>query len=169
MPAIITVNIEDAAWARLLPDAAELAEEASLCVLRHEGWSRKQVSIDITLLSDAKQRKLNREWRDKDKPTNVLSFPLESPDMPVPKGRPRHFGDITLARQTLVREAKEQDKPLAHHFVHLVVHGTLHLLGYDHMTNREAVVMEGIEIKLLKKLGLPNPYEDSTNLRERLK
>ena len=85
------------------------------------------------LTDDAQIQELNRTWRGKDKPTNVLSFP--APEQPGSDG-PRHLGDIALASETLVREAEEESKELAHHFTHLIVHGVLHLLGYDHEARR---------------------------------
>lgn len=171
MPPEISVVVEDKAWLRLLPRAGALARAASLVALKSEGHGRRRIAIDITLMNDKAQRVLNREHRGKDKPTNVLSFPLETLDMAVPRGRPRQLGDITLARETLLREAREQGKDLKAHFVHLVVHGTLHLLGYDHIKLSEARVMEAKEIKLLQKLGYPDPYADtdSTKLRASLK
>ncbi len=167
----ITVVVEDKAWLRVLPKAAALAEAAAIAALKSEGWGRRRVAIDVTLLADKAQRVLNRDWRGKDKPTNVLSFPMESPEVKVPRGRPRQLGDMTLARETMVREAREQGKTLEAHFVHLITHGTLHLLGYDHMTSREAKVMEAKEIKLLVKAGYGDPYADtdSTKLRAALK
>ncbi len=156
---------------RVLPRAKALATAATLAALKSEGWGRRRVAVDITLINDKAQRVLNRDYRGKDKSTNVLSFPMEGPDDVVPRGRARQLGDITLAVETMQREAKEQDKTLEAHFVHLVTHGTLHLLGYDHMTNREANVMEAKEIKLLQKSGYANPYADtdSTKLRASLK
>jgi probable rRNA maturation factor len=109
--------------------------------------------VTVALSSDARVRVLNRDWRGKDKPTNVLSFPMHEV---TPEGY--WLGDIVLARQTLEREAKTERKLLKHHFTHLLVHGTLHLLGYDHMKENEAKVMERREIKLLAQLGVPNPY-----------
>lgn len=156
---------------RVLPRAKALALKATLAALKSEGWGRRRVAIDITLTNDKAQRTLNRDYRGKDKPTNVLSFPIEGPQDIVPRGRARHLGDMTLAVETLLREAAQQDKTLEAHFVHLVTHGTLHLLGYDHMTNREANVMETKEIKLLQKAGYADPYADtdSTKLRASLK
>lgn len=167
----ITIVIEDKAWLRVLPRAEELARTAALAALKSEGWGRRKASIDITLLTDKAQKVLNRDWRGKDKSTNVLSFPMDGPEAYVPRGMPRQLGDMTLARETMVREAKEQFKTLEAHFVHLITHGVLHLLGYDHMTAREAKVMEGKEIKLLVKAGYGDPYADtdSTKLRAALK
>lgn len=162
MPPHITISYEDSHWRARLPRLKSLTEQAVLAALRHEKWSRKNLVINVILSSDAKVRVLNRTWRGKDKPTNVLSFPVEEPHMEVPRGRPRHLGDIVLARQTLLREAKAEGKKLAHHYQHLLVHGTLHLFGHDHLTNAEADVMEAREVRILAGLRVPNPYA-STN------
>jgi probable rRNA maturation factor len=117
--------------------------------------------VDITLADDDTQRALNRTWRGKDTPTNVLAFPIADPAMPVPPGAPLLLGDIVLAFETVRREAAEQDKPLADHLRHLVVHGVLHLLGYDHENAADAATMEAREIAILAELGVPNPYRDT--------
>lgn len=118
--------------------------------------------ITITLTNDASIQILNRDYRDKDKPTNVLSFPMWNNlgEIPDNNGGGASFplGDIIIAFETISREATEQEKPLADHFTHMLVHGFLHLLGYDHMKDEEARVMESLEIKILKKLLIPNPY-----------
>ncbi|PKR59164.1 rRNA maturation RNase YbeY [Thalassospira lohafexi] len=122
------------------------------------------VEIGVRLSDDAAVRILNRDYRDKDKPTNVLSFAaLESaddaaafmmaPDMPL------LLGDIVIARETCAREAIEQKKSLKNHLVHLAVHGTLHLVGYDHMVDDEAEEMEDLERQILARLGIDDPYE----------
>ena len=112
--------------------------------------------VSIVLTDDAEQRELNRRWRGIDQPTNVLSFPQIEPFAPVAG----LLGDIILARQTLERDAAEQGKPFADHFSHLVVHGFLHLLGYDHVAEAEALVMEGLETQILETLGIADPYND---------
>jgi probable rRNA maturation factor len=99
---------------------------------------------------------LNRDWRGIDKSTNVLSFPQIEPFAPV-SGL---LGDIILARETLEREAAEQGVSVEDHFTHLVVHGFLHLLGYDHMDDDEALAMEGLETQILASLGVADPYAD---------
>jgi probable rRNA maturation factor len=112
--------------------------------------------LSIVLTDDAEQRQLNRQWRGIDKPTNVLSFPQIEPFAPVAG----LLGDITLARETLEREAAELQKPFTDHFTHLVVHGFLHILGHDHQDEAEALVMEGLETQILDSLGIADPYSD---------
>ena len=98
-----------------------------------------------------------RTWRGLDKPTNVLSFPGSG--SPSPKGV-RHLGDLALAFETLAREAAEEQKSLADHVTHLIVHGTLHLLGYDHEADADAEEMEALEVAALARLGIADPYRD---------
>jgi probable rRNA maturation factor len=123
-------------------------------------------SATLVLASDARVRALNRQWRGKDSPTNVLSFPAA----PVPgkAGRRNHafLGDIVLAAETLLREAAEAGIEPSHHFQHLVLHGLLHLLGFDHQTEDEADVMEGLEIRVLAVLGIANPFADRRSRRD---
>ena len=108
------------------------------------------------LTDDAEQRELNQQWRGKDSATNVLSFPQIEPFGPVIG----ILGDIILARETLEREALEQGTSFPDHFTHLVVHGFLHILGYDHLTDEEALQMEGLETRILASLGIADPYAD---------
>lgn len=110
----------------------------------------------VALSSDAAVRRLNSSYRAKDKPTNVLSFPFEGAGEPIP-GR-RMLGDIVLADGVIAREAAELGIPPAHHFQHLVVHGVLHLMGYDHETETEAVAMERLETEILARLGIADPH-----------
>jgi probable rRNA maturation factor len=107
--------------------------------------------IAIVLTDDSEIRTLNRKWRRKDKPTNVLSFP-------APAGSEPHLGDIVIAYQTVAREALAQKKPLADHLAHLALHGYLHLLGYDHDSDRKAKAMERLETLILARLGISDPY-----------
>ncbi len=122
------------------------------------------VSVSVKLSDNAEVHALNREWREKDKPTNVLSFPMlddneldaliagtyDSPEIML--------GDIILAYETCAAEAEEKDIPVAHHATHLVIHGMLHLLGHDHIEDDEAESMEALEVKALASMGLHNPY-----------
>jgi len=154
----VILDVADWRWRDALKNADKLATKAVTTVLELEGHADKGAIVNVTLSSDAKVHVLNREWRGKDQPTNVLSFPL----MPIKgkhmKGVPLVLGDIILARQTLLRESRDEGKTLKGHFLHLVVHGTLHLLGHDHMNAREALRMEKREILALAALGVPNPY-----------
>jgi probable rRNA maturation factor len=127
--------------------------------------------LAIVLTDDSAIRALNRHWRGKDEPTNVLSFPTSVRLAPplAGKGRslaasrrgkntPRLFGDIVIAYETTAREAKAEHKPLQDHVAHLAVHGFLHLVGYDHAAEKEAAAMEALEIAVLTRLDVPNPY-----------
>lgn len=113
------------------------------------------VELSVLLTNDMEQQVLNKTWRGKDAPTNVLSFPQIEPFEPLDG----MMGDISLALETVRREALAEDKPFDHHFMHLVVHGFLHLLGYDHITEEEAAVMEGLETRILARLGIADPYD----------
>jgi len=115
--------------------------------------------VSVTLTDDDAIKTLNRDHRGKDKPTNVLSFPnWESLD-DIPKGIGQApLGDIIVAFETVKREALDQGKPLKNHFSHMIVHGFLHLLGYDHIDDKMAKDMESLEAKILKKFGISNPY-----------
>jgi probable rRNA maturation factor len=116
----------------------------------------------IAVLSPAKMRVLNNDWRGKDKPTNVLSYPQFPPTKVFAEAKksktPLYLGDIILCLPVITREARELKKPVNHHLIHLVVHGVLHLLGYDHATSRDASTMEKREKAILSELGLPDPY-----------
>ena len=114
----------------------------------------KPAELAIVLTDDKAIRRLNRAWRGKDEPTNVLAFPTS----PGPNGAQRHIGDIVIAYETLAREAAAQRKPLAHHLAHLAVHGFLHLSGHDHANEDDAAAMEDLEISILARLQIPNPY-----------
>ena len=111
--------------------------------------------LAVVLTDDAAIRTLNRTWRGKDAPTNVLSFP--APDSHV-GGAPRQLGDIVIAYETTTREALAEHKPFRHHLAHLALHGFLHLAGYDHETDKDAEAMERLEAAILARLKVPNPY-----------
>ena len=120
-----------------------------------QGYEPAEVSV--VLANDDFVHTLNRDYRGQDKPTNVLSF--ENPDKP-PKPQPWMAGDIIIAYQTVSREAKAQKKSFSEHLTHLLIHGTLHLQGYDHLTAAQAKPMERLEIKLMKQLGHQDPYKN---------
>ncbi|MBS9477322.1 rRNA maturation RNase YbeY [Ancylobacter radicis] len=119
--------------------------------------------IAVKLTDDATIQALNRDWRGKDYATNVLSFP--TPEVVRAGGDP-HLGDIAIALETLTREAQEEGKPFADHLQHLAVHGTLHLLGFDHEVAEEAEEMEAMERDILAELGVPDPYADTEPVQQ---
>jgi probable rRNA maturation factor len=142
-------------WARA-GDIGALARrgvEAALAVSPRAPADPLEISFLLT--DDAGARELNRTWRGLDKPTNVLSFPGSG--LISPEGV-RHLGDVALAFETIAREAEMERKSFADHVAHLVVHGTLHLLGYDHEVESEAETMEGLEVTALARLGVADPY-----------
>jgi probable rRNA maturation factor len=184
---VIDVEIEDEAWTAALPDAEALAVAAANAALsaapnapsvgcadsspggggasaaeilhrgagevdRAQRGTEGPFGLVVLLTDDETVRDLNARFRSKDKPTNVLSFPAAA-------NAEGHLGDIALAYGVCVREAAEQGKLLAHHLQHLVAHGVLHLLGYDHMSDDEAEAMEGLERVVLAGLGAPDPYQ----------
>lgn len=147
-------------WARLAESAARAAIAESAFPQLAE--ATRPVELSVVLSSDEEIRALNAEWRGKDKPTNVLSFPqAEADDLDDAgeAGPDLLLGDIILARETCAREAEEKALPLRDHAAHLLVHGTLHLLGYDHLDDETAEDMEAREVRALARLGLANPYE----------
>ena len=147
----LDISIDDKDW-NTVPNLRKLARNAISATLKENS-----VSLSLLFTSDAKILDINQQWRGKATATNVLSFPV-SAEMPVPAGEPRPLGDIVLAFGTVCRQAEEQKKPITHHVTHLIVHGVLHLLGYDHEDDSEADVMEAREIAILAGLGMENPY-----------
>jgi probable rRNA maturation factor len=130
-----------------------------------DSWLTRPLTIEVSirLTNDAEVQTLNREYRQKDKPTNVLSFPMVQPDLLEGLTNSDDgevlLGDIVLARETCAREAEEKGVAFADHATHLIVHGTLHLLGFDHMGDSEAEAMEALERSVLATLGIDDPYE----------
>ena len=113
-----------------------------------------EVEMTVRIVDEAESHELNLNYRGKDRPTNVLSFPFECPDeveLPL-------LGDLVICRQVVEREAQEQEKPLMAHWAHMVVHGSLHLLGYDHIEDDEAEEMESLEAQIMTGLGFADPY-----------
>ena len=144
----IEVLVEGGDWDRILPDAPALALRAARAAL---AGASAPGGLAILLADDARLAALNTAFRAKAGPTNVLSFPAP--------GNPEGWlGDVALAFETCRQEAKAQGKRLEHHLQHLVAHGVLHLVGYDHETDAEASVMEGLEAKIMAGLGAPDPY-----------
>jgi probable rRNA maturation factor len=115
-------------------------------------------ALCIRIVGKAESRQLNRKWRDKNKPTNVLSFPLSEPRAFTTSSAQAPLGDLVICAPVVAREAREQGKPLSAHWAHMVVHGVLHLLGYDHVKNRDAKRMETREVEILARFGYQDPY-----------
>lgn len=151
------VDIACPAWSGDVPDAAELVHDACANVLENLDLLTS-AELSVKLSSDSEVRRLNAMFRGKDTPTNVLSFPHEeSRNVGTPEAR--YLGDIILAYETCAREALEQRKALRDHLAHLTIHGVLHLLGYDHEQEEQANAMEALEIELLARMNISNPYE----------
>jgi probable rRNA maturation factor len=153
----VDVVFDDEDWSRHAGVEA-LVREAGAALASHgrmKGLAASEVCIALS--NDATVRQLNAGYRGKDKPTNVLSFAAPPPPVPQPV---RFVGDVVLARETVEREAHERGVPFADHVRHLTVHGLLHLMGFDHETEADAVVMEGLETEILASLGIADPYGD---------
>ena len=141
---IATENIDG------LPTEEQIVQWATAAV-QPEG---DEVEMTVRIVDEAESHELNLTYRGKDRPTNVLSFPFECPDeveLPL-------LGDLVICRQVVEREAAEQEKPLIAHWAHMVVHGSLHLLGYDHIEDNEAEEMESLETQIMQGLGFDDPY-----------
>ncbi len=159
----IQISVEAESW----PSEEELfafsrkVVDAAVSFLKAEEdqpFPKMPVELSLVFTDDAAIREINAEWRDKDKATNVLSFPafpLEPGGMPGPM-----LGDIVIARETVEREALDLEKSFEDHLAHLLVHGFLHLFGYDHLETDEAEEMEALETRILATLGLSDPYAD---------
>lgn len=149
-------------------DWPALAERAAATTLQvAPELANPRLSASILFTSDAEVQMLNREWRGKDKPTNVLSFPMLERDELLdlaPDGPPELLGDISLACETCAREAAEKGVSLEAHAAHLIVHGLLHLAGLDHeISSEDAAAMEALEIKALALMGIADPYGDAND------
>jgi len=158
---IVETNIEDPNWAAA--GLAPLAETAAQAALAHLGLGAEGFAVSLLGCDDTRIASLNADFRGKPQPTNVLSWPAEdrTPDDPPAPGTaddPHELGDIAIAFGTCAREAEEAGKPFSAHVTHLVVHATLHLLGYDHEEEDDAALMEGLESAILTGMGLNDPY-----------
>ncbi len=162
---MIDVMIEAEAWdEKALTGWAERASDATL---QHLGLNPWTFEIVLLACDDARITELNGDFRDKPTATNVLSWPSDERAAEMPGGVPtlpedEELGDIAIAYETCAREAKAQGKDFETHVIHLLVHGTLHLLGYDHISDEDAALMEGLEVEILGKLGIPDPYNRAT-------
>jgi probable rRNA maturation factor len=144
----ITLVIEDARWRKQIGLQSRLKRAVAEAL--RQGKAGEDAALTLLLSGDAKVRSLNRDFRGKDAATNVLSFPAEIDS---------YLGDVAIAYGVTAKEAKASGKTLQDHAIHLAVHGTLHLLGYDHVAPRKAKVMEPLEVRILKALKIADPYE----------
>ncbi len=164
---LVETVIEDARWEAFgLP---ALAERAARAVLAEVELPVQGFSVSLMGCDDARIAVLNADFRGKPQPTNVLSWPSEergaefvgeAPEPPEPGDAeaPESLGDIAIAWETCAREAEDQEKAMGDHVTHLIVHGVLHLLGYDHVEDEDAALMEGLEVRILASLGVSDPY-----------
>ncbi|HUO90086.1 MAG TPA: rRNA maturation RNase YbeY [Rhizomicrobium sp.] len=148
----IDLEVADPRWRKVRGLVARLREAADLALKR--GGAPRGAALTILLTGDAQLRSLNHDFRGRNKPTNVLSFP-------APKNAGRYLGDVALAYGVAEKEARAAARPFAHHATHLVVHGVLHLLGFDHVTPGKAREMEPLETRILARLGIADPYEEA--------
>jgi probable rRNA maturation factor len=144
----LTLEIEDGRWRRTRSLSARLKKAVRAALA--EAGADETADLTVLLTTDKRVQALNRDFRSKDKPTNVLSFPSGGND---------YLGDIAMAYGVTAKEAKAEGKTLLDHATHLAVHGVLHLVGYDHVTARQAKVMEPMETRILATLGIADPYE----------
>lgn len=156
----VEVITEDDRWNEKEVPFQDIAEH----VLKDRPWSQP-TEVTILLSNNEAVHKLNRDYRGKDKPTNVLSFPnLSQEDFAhlnqMPQDYVVHLGDVVISFNKIQEESDHAHQPFDHHLIHLTIHGILHLLGYDHVNEKDAEVMQTLEINLLKKYNIPNPYED---------
>lgn len=154
----LDVIIEDDRW----EDLQALASIAVPATLQHQGCDPKAHEVVILGCNDSRIADLNQDFRDKAKPTNVLSWPsfdlAAEDDGGTPDTPDEDLGNVAISFETCAREAIDQNKPFKDHVTHLIVHGVLHLLGYDHIRDRDAALMENIERQILGKLGIADPY-----------
>lgn len=154
----IDISIEAGEWpeearlGQLITAAIECAAETAKLE-----WP-KEAELSTVFTDDAAMAELNKQWRDKPSPTNVLSFP--GGDIEIGQPSDMMIGDLVFAFETVVREAQEQDKSIDNHLTHLIIHGFLHLFGYDHLNDQEAEQMEALETAALSSLGIDDPYKD---------
>ncbi len=163
--ALLELNLADPRWQEALPDVEAICHRAAQAAVREgmDGWDgppAERLEISMVLSSDAEVQVLNRNYRGLDKPTNVLSFAaLDDDEAPLPDDGPVLLGDVIIAYETTAAEARMEEKSLENHLSHLVVHGILHLMGFDHEEDDEAEAMEAAECRVLAGLGIASPYD----------
>ncbi len=156
---IATLDFENASGLTTVPAEADFLRWIE-CAQEHLATATKPVNIGIRVVDAKESADLNRDYRGKDYATNVLSFPGDIPEAIVAELEEIPLGDLAICADVVEREAIEQDKPAAAHWAHMVVHGTLHLHGYDHEDDAEAEEMEALERRILAALGIDDPYRN---------
>ena len=147
----VHIDVQVNSQSTRLPAESDLLRWASAAV----GTHRKEAEVSLLIVDIEEGAELNHQWRGKEGPTNVLSFPSDLPaELELPL-----LGDLIVCAPVVEREAKEQEKTLESHWAHMMVHGTLHLLGYDHIEDSEAEAMESLETQIMAQLGYPDPYQ----------
>lgn len=156
----VEIVLDAGAWSSAVPDFEATCRRAAAAALATRRPGRPS-AMAIVLSDDTTVQELNRRWRGKDAATNVLAFPTETPaevELSRGAGPELPLGDVVVALETVLREATASGKPPTHHLAHLVIHGTLHLLGLDHADDDQAAHMEALEVQLLAGLGVPDPF-----------
>ena len=153
----VILDLQNAVDSKELPESKKIALwiETTLTAAKAEF---ENPEMTIRVVSSEESQQLNSEYRNKEKPTNVLSFPFEAPEMIPVEDLGEFLGDLVICEKIVQQEAKEQKKSLESHWAHMVVHGVFHLLGFDHIDDQEAEEMEGLEVIVLSELGFDNPY-----------
>ncbi|PCJ97293.1 MAG: rRNA maturation RNase YbeY [Zetaproteobacteria bacterium] len=156
----IDISVRENLWITSIPNIELLTQNTITAVLKHSAHSDQQLELSIVLANNAFIQDLNKQYRNQDKPTNVLSFPQTSEDDTDAQFLPiLNLGDIIIAYETIIKESEEQGKSEVDHYTHMLIHGCLHLLHYDHQNDCEAQTMERIEIEILHEMNIKNPYE----------
>lgn len=155
----IDIAVNDERWNSKIPDIKTFTQDIVQRVLSDFEWKTNNIDISIVLADNDFIQELNKNYRRKDKPTNVLSFPQTENEDLNNQTPFLSLGDIIVAFETIEAEAYQQDKSFSDHYTHMLIHGCLHLLHYDHITDEQAVEMEGLEIEILNTLNIKNPYE----------
>jgi probable rRNA maturation factor len=149
---LVDIRADDERWQAALGDVEGLSEKVLQAASIETGVGGE---VSVLLTNDAEMRALNKQWRNIDKATDVLSFPVDGPEIP---NAPKLLGDIALGYETALHDSETMKRPFESHVSHLLIHGFLHLLGYDHINPEDAIVMEPLEAKILAGLGWPDPY-----------
>ena len=157
--AALKVDVNVDCHARGIPPAAVIGAWVE-AALAEAGLGERVLELAVRVVDDDTMRALNRDYRGKDEPTNVLSFPAGDPPG-LPPDAPRPFGDIVVCANVVAAEARAQRKAVADHWAHMLVHGALHLAGFDHVTDEQAARMESLEVRILAQKGIADPYRMS--------